>query len=143
MIHSHCSAFIKVLKDNKGNYKDLIVSHNTWDDYSEMLRIYKHYDFEFDGSNQSVNGIFANQIVTFSSYPGCLTSTDDFYIIDKRFVVMETTLEILNERIYKNVLTSDKFIPDYMRIMLSNRLATSATSWANWLKFVNSGTYNS
>lgn len=41
MIHSHCSAFIKVVKDDKGNYKDLIVSHNTWDDYSEMLRIYK------------------------------------------------------------------------------------------------------
>jgi hypothetical protein len=56
---------------------------------------------------------------------------------------METTLEILNERIYKNVLRSDKFIPDYMRIILSNRLATSTSSWVNWLKFVNSGTYNS
>jgi hypothetical protein len=43
MIHSHCSAFIKVLKDEKGNYKDLVVAHNTWDDYSEMLRIYKQY----------------------------------------------------------------------------------------------------
>ena len=26
---------------------------------------------------------------------GCLTSTDDYFIIDQRFVVMETTLEIL------------------------------------------------
>lgn len=109
-----------------------------------MLRIYKHYVYEFEGSNNSSSGsILESKHITFSSYPGCLTSTDDFYIIDKRFVIMETTLEIMNERIYKNVLQSDKFIPDYMRIMLSNRLATSAPSWSNWLKFVNSGTYNS
>lgn len=55
MIKSHCSAFLKVIKDNKGNYKDLIVAHSTWDDYAEMLRIYKHYDFELEGGKGNLN----------------------------------------------------------------------------------------
>jgi hypothetical protein len=36
----HCSALIKWLPG-----EDLLVSHTTWDDYTEMLRVYKHYDF--------------------------------------------------------------------------------------------------
>jgi hypothetical protein len=38
---SKCSAFIKLLKDENGNYKDLLTGHTTWSEYNEMLRIYK------------------------------------------------------------------------------------------------------
>lgn len=57
-----------------------------------MLRIYKVYNFEFF-NNDNLRAI--NQ--TFSSYPGTISSTDDFYVINKELVVLETTLEILNE----------------------------------------------
>jgi len=57
-----------------------------------MLRIYKVYNFEFFNNDQ-LRAI--NQ--TFSSYPGTISSTDDFYVINKELVVLETTLEILNE----------------------------------------------
>ena len=40
-IESHCSAFIKIIKDNNNKIQDVLVSHSTWDHYSEMLRIYK------------------------------------------------------------------------------------------------------
>ncbi len=40
---SKCSAFIKLTKDIKGNWKDLLVGHTTWSDYYEMLRTYKQY----------------------------------------------------------------------------------------------------
>jgi len=56
---------------------------------------------------------------------------------------METTLEILNEDLYDNVLPVDKYIPDFMRVMISNRFATDAKSWIKWLSYINSGTYNS
>jgi hypothetical protein len=36
---------------------------------------------------------------------------------------METTIEILNENIYDHVAKDDKYIPDYMRVMINNRLA--------------------
>lgn len=38
-----CSAIIKVLPDNA----DLYVSHDTWTEYSSMLRILKKYSFNF------------------------------------------------------------------------------------------------
>ena len=39
-----CSALIKLLP----GYKELYVSHDTWGDYSQMLRIFKRYDLHFD-----------------------------------------------------------------------------------------------
>lgn len=38
---SKCSAFIKLTKDNKGMWKDLLVGHTTWTDFYEMIRSYK------------------------------------------------------------------------------------------------------
>lgn len=38
-----CSAFIKVLPDNK----DLYFAHDTWSGYRTMLRIFKYYELNF------------------------------------------------------------------------------------------------
>lgn len=40
-IESKCSAFIKLLREKNGKIKDILVSHSTWEHYSEMLRVYK------------------------------------------------------------------------------------------------------
>ena len=39
--NSRCSTIVKVLKDNDENYKDILISHSTWDGYSEMVRFFK------------------------------------------------------------------------------------------------------
>ena len=41
-----CSALVKVLPGNA----ELYVSHDTWDDYQGMLRMYKLYDLKFSTS---------------------------------------------------------------------------------------------
>lgn len=41
MWHSKCSAMVKLLKDENGNYKDILTGHTTWSDYYEMNRTYK------------------------------------------------------------------------------------------------------
>lgn len=38
-----CSALIKLLTDNK----ELYVAHDTWNEYQEMIRIYKYYDLPY------------------------------------------------------------------------------------------------
>ena len=38
---SKCSAFIKLVKDDNGNWKDLLAGHTTWSEYYEMLRTFK------------------------------------------------------------------------------------------------------
>jgi len=60
---------------------DIFMGHNTWNVYSSMLRIFKRYDFNFQ--NPLVNA----KSMTFSSYPGTLSSWDDYYVMNSKFVV--------------------------------------------------------
>ena len=45
MSTSHCSAFIKVLKDSNNQITDVLLSHSTWDDYSAMIRVFKQLSY--------------------------------------------------------------------------------------------------
>ena len=49
---------------------------HSWYTYSAMNRIYKHYAFNISRSP-------ATTVMSFSSYPGYLSSLDDFYIMDR------------------------------------------------------------
>ena len=71
------------------------------------------YNFEF---YDELNSLPMKVNVTFSSYPGCVSSTDDFYITDKKLMVTETTLEVIDMNAYKKVKGSSLFIPNFMRI---------------------------
>lgn len=93
LMKSHCSAFVKVIKNGENRISDVMIGHSTWDDYSEMLRVYKYYEIEMLG-DEIQHGLGSRRI-SFSSYPGCLSSTDDWYIIDNKFVITETTLEVM------------------------------------------------
>lgn len=64
--------------------------------------------------------------VTFSSYPGCLSSTDDFLITNRNLVVTETTLDVVDMNLFKNVKKEDEYIPDFMRINSATFFSKSA-----------------
>lgn len=84
--------------------------------------------------------------MTFSSYPGCISSTDDWYNNKSKYghlIVTETTLEVLNDQLYNYLISYDMYLPDFMRIVLSNRLAYDGKSWTFWMEYYNTGTYNS
>lgn len=64
----------------------------------------------------------------FSSYPGCVSSTDDYYINDKKLMVTETTLEVIDMNAYKKVKTSNNFIPNFMRINAASLFSNSGVN---------------
>lgn len=119
MWSSKCSAFIKLLKDDKGKITDLLAGHNTWTEYYEMLRTYKHYNFELEGKNK----LLSHTEMTFSSYPGCLSSTDDFYLTNHKLLIMETTLEVIDIKLYNSVKSPEQYIPNFMRVMAATRFS--------------------
>jgi len=138
---NHCSALIKVVHDefNENIVKDIMIAHTTWDSYSEMQRIYKIYKFSFTLLDQQ-----ENPVISFSSYAGTLTSTDDFYVLNSGLVVLETTLEILDRSLYvTDIPSADEHVPNYIRISVANRLAKNGKEWTELFKKNNSGTYNS
>mmetsp|Transcript_29584 Transcript_29584/g.78289 ORF Transcript_29584/g.78289 Transcript_29584/m.78289 type:complete len:654 (-) Transcript_29584:19-1980(-) len=132
--YGHCSAFVHLSEEND----DLYVGHTTWSDYSKMNRIYKYYDFKLPGASTAASTI------GFSSYPGCVSSTDDFYMLNSGLVVMDTSLEILNPRQYWRVaeFPANPHAPNFMHIMATNRMAGTGTQWAALIMSQNSGTGN-
>mmetsp|Transcript_46874 Transcript_46874/g.111578 ORF Transcript_46874/g.111578 Transcript_46874/m.111578 type:complete len:614 (+) Transcript_46874:155-1996(+) len=129
----HCSALVR-LTDS-----DVLVGHTTWGDYSTMIRIFKYYKFPLSGS-----GTMASEIA-FSSYPGVVSSLDSFYTMDTGLVVMDTSLPILDEARWADIMDfpANPHIPNFIHIMATNRLARSGGHWAQMMSSMNSGTYNS
>eukprot|EP00931_Biecheleriopsis_adriatica_P020087 TRINITY_DN13518_c0_g1_i1.p1 TRINITY_DN13518_c0_g1~~TRINITY_DN13518_c0_g1_i1.p1 ORF type:complete len:665 (+),score=154.27 TRINITY_DN13518_c0_g1_i1:51-2045(+) len=133
--HGHCSALVRLGNRNS----DIYVGHSTWSDYSKMLRIYKYYNFHLPLSLQS------NKLVAFSSYPGCVSSTDDFYMMDNGLTVMDTTLELLNTELYDRIpeFPNNPRIPKFMHVMSVNRVAKTGPQWTTMYGSRNLGTGNS
>jgi len=114
-----CSALVRLAPEGK----DLMVGHTTWGDYAKMTRIFKYYHFDLPGAHTKA------KTMGFSSYPGCISSTDDFYMLDSGLVIMDTSLEILNADMYNRVaeFPANAHVPDFMHVMTSNRMASSAS----------------
>ncbi|CAE7528575.1 plbC [Symbiodinium natans] len=133
--HGHCTALVRLAPANA----DLFVGHTTWSDYSKMTRVYKYYRFDLPLSFQS------HELIGFSSYPGCVSSTDDFYMMDNGLAVMDTTLEVLNPKLYSRVMDDPKRprLPKFLHVMAVNRVAKTGTQWTSMLAEENTGTGNS
>ncbi|XP_048841676.1 putative phospholipase B-like 2 [Brienomyrus brachyistius] len=131
-----CSALVKLLPGNK----DLLVSHDTWNNYQSMLRIIKKYSFGYRTSPKDVVPI-PGGTQAFSSYPGSIFSGDDFYILSSGLVTLETTIGNNNLALWKFV-TPKGTVMEWLRNVVANRLAESGKEWADIFSKYNSGTYN-
>jgi hypothetical protein len=129
MRHARCSALIKVLPD----FSDVLVGHATWADYSELLRIWKTYDFPL--------AHVQSKVMSFSSYAGMLSSTDDWYITDRQLLVTETTTQVEDESTFRE-LDPRSQVDSWVRTMVANRLADDGAAWSRLYVKGNSGTYN-
>lgn len=78
---------------------------------------------------------------TFSSYPGIVSSTDDWYALDAGILVTETTTAAVNARSLAR-LSPLRGIPSWLRVSVANAVAYDAQSWAEAFRRGNSGTYN-
>merc|ERR1719321_1554682 len=78
-----------------------------------------------------------------ASYPGVIGSTDDYYLMDSGLVVTETTVSMLSDEAFDHLDDNGTFVPDYMRIMISNRLSKTGEEWVDYMKKSATGTYSS
>ncbi|CAG2102156.1 unnamed protein product [Medioppia subpectinata] len=131
-----CSAIVKPLPDGS----DLYVAHNTWVWYSMMLRVFKKYELNYRVTADSQEMI-PGRISAFSSYPGALTSIDDFYILSSGLVVQETSITNINTELWKDIRPEDVVL-EFIRNLVANRLAESGKEWSQIFGENNSGTYN-
>lgn len=128
--NSHCTALIRINDD----FSEMFIGHNTWDDYYTAVRILKTYEFNYNDDAKY------SRKVSFTSFPGKLSSTDDYYVTSNRLVVQETTNAPLKEEIFSQIKPNAYL--NWVRTMIANRLSTNAEEWINNFTEKNSGTYN-
>lgn len=81
--------------------------------------------------------------MTFSGYPGTLSSTDDWYLTNNNLLITETTLEVIDINKYSNVKGAESYIPNFLRVLSATRFAKNGKEWCKSMSSYNSGTYSS
>merc|ERR550537_777309 len=113
-----------------------MVAHTTWADYSTMTRIYKFYSLPLPNSETMATTI------SMSSYPGTVTSGDNFFMADSGLTLTDTSLEMVNPFGFDGVkdFPFNAHIPNFMHILISLRLAKNAADFAEHYEKQNTGT---
>lgn len=131
-LRGHCSALVSVT----GNFSTLFNAQVAWFTYSSMLRISKHYDFSALHAT-SAHG----RRTTFSSYPGVLSSLDDFYMnTESQLGMVQTTNGVMDHSLLKQI--KPQSLLAWQRVRVANDMATSGKAWCDVIASYNSGTYN-
>jgi len=132
----HCSALIKLLPGNT----DLFASHVTWNSLESMLRTQKRIILPVP-TLPRINVTIPGKDQRFSSYPGILASGDDYYQLSSGLTTIETTIGNSNASLWADVSPVGE-VQEWIRVVVANRLATSAEEWTKIFTRYNSGTYN-
>ena len=94
-----------------------------------MIRTLKYFSWDFEGENQIIG--MKPKTINFSSYPGILFSGDDFYLLNSKVGILQTTLSVINKFVYKDLIEIKNYIPEFMRIQIVNFISYSGEDWMN------------
>jgi len=152
--YSRCSALVRVTDD----LSDLYAGHATWWNLGTLLRIYKQISLplppsalederntkktktvDAEGKETVSSTAYRMHTESFSSYPGVLSSQDDFYITTRAHVILQTTNNVYNTSLFP--LVSADSLLSWHRVRLANTLAIDGDDWARLFRREASGTY--
>lgn len=132
--------FKSLPRENSGPL--IAISHHTSASYTQMLRLLKKYTFGYHILPVTKTAaLIPSRSIVMSSYPGALSSRDEFYLINgenRELVVTGTSLLVTN-RTEWSFLYPDDYVMLTVRLMAANRLATNSQSWFNTLSYQNDG----
>ncbi|KAL4420666.1 hypothetical protein ABPG75_010322 [Micractinium tetrahymenae] len=131
-LHSvgRCSAVVRVTPD----FSDLLMGHSAWFTFGGLVRIYKHYSFQLH------HPALRLRRMSFSSYPGELSSDDDFYLLSTGLVVLQTTNSVFNKSLYS--LLVPESVLSWQRARIASFLSNDGKCWTDVMAQHNSGTGN-
>lgn len=143
-LYSHCSGCVRIADD----LDEIFTGHATWTSWGfGFLRVMKIYEFNFQTLNTTA------QQISFSSYPGFVSSVDDFYIVKGvekttghpiKLSVIETSYNIMNNTAAFSAISqaSNTSVLTWSRAMTANLIASSAANWPEVFTTNISYTYN-
>lgn len=130
-------AFFKMGRDNS----EAFASHATWGHYGTMNKLLKKYEFHYGLLPGSGHPVWST-VVTFSGYPGSISSGDDFYLTATNLAILGTGVRNQNDNLWSRV-SPDNSVPSAFRSLAACRLARTAQEWLQIYSRSSSGTGNS
>lgn len=135
---------------------DVFATHATWGHYGEAIRVYKTVDW---AGVESALGDKPPPRLSYSSYPGMISSTDDWLVLGSGILVTETTIgAAAPSAIGRLTTTTPEFatpsppasasvpvqpLPAFLRSIVASLTAASAAEWTRLFAARNGGTSNS
>ncbi|XP_033321622.2 phospholipase B domain containing lamina ancestor [Megalopta genalis] len=120
----------------------IAIGHNTATSYAKMLKLLKKYTFGYHMLPATKTAApTPSRSIVMSSYPGALSSGDEFYSMhgqDRKFVVTGTSLLATNYGKWSFLYPADHVMLS-ARLMAAHRLATSGQSWFECISHQNGG----
>ena len=101
-----------------------------------MLNLFS-YKFAFEKNED-----LPSSEMTFSAFPGTLSSTEDWYLTNNNLLVTETTLGKIDIKRYSHTKKAKDYIPNFLRVLSATRFARNGKEWCQSLSTYNSGTYS-
>lgn len=126
------SMLLKSVDSEDGLFRKILLGHSSEGSYASMLRVLKKYKFHYHFSDSHKTNEVSGVDIAFTSYPGSLASSDDFYIIGGRktkLTVAGIRIENDNLNLWKTVDVNNTVLLA-ARVMTANRLAHSGRTWA-------------
>lgn len=122
---------LKVAVEDDGHPK-ILIGHSSDGDYSSMLKMVKTYRFNYHHGPEA-NRLVVNTDITFTSYPGSIASSDDFYLaIGKHTRVIIAGISIKHNNAL-NLLHGIDLVGTIFssaRVMAANRLSQNGKNWS-------------
>ncbi|XP_053986951.1 putative phospholipase B-like lamina ancestor isoform X1 [Hylaeus volcanicus] len=120
----------------------IAIGHNTAAPYTKMLRLVKKYTFGYHVLPLlKTSALTPSRSIVMSSYPGALSSADEFYFIrgeNRELIVTGTSLLATNRSEWSFLHPKDHVMLS-VRLMTANRLATNGQSWFDNISHQNGG----
>lgn len=116
---------LKVEIDEDSNPK-ILIGHSADGEYNSMLKFVKTYRFNFHHGPEASSRLVTNTDITFTSYPGSLASSDDFYLAmgkHTRVIVAGITLKHHNSAELMHGMDLEGTFFSSARVMAAIRLS--------------------
>lgn len=124
---------LKILMKDEDEQPEVLIGHSSDGAYSSMLKVVKTYRFNYHHGPEVGSRLVTNTDITFTSYPGSIASSDEFYLAvgkHTRIIIAGITLKHHQSAQLLHGIDLVGTIFSSARVMAANRLSHNGKFWS-------------
>lgn len=125
---------LKITEEADGRPR-ILFGHSSEGEYSSMIKMVKNYRMRYHFHEKYDSKLVSNTNIEFSSYPGVLSSSDEFYVLSgkmSKLIVGGVRIKNANKNLLRSV-NLESSVLSAARVMAASRLSRSPKQFARYL----------